>query len=100
MWHGGLHGEAETLAECYRSCLAVAREMKLTSISFPSISTGAYGFPIEKAAPIALSTVKEVLAQLRASGAGDEVPLKEVRFVLFSDRDLEFYTSQMGNSPQ
>jgi O-acetyl-ADP-ribose deacetylase (regulator of RNase III) len=98
VWHGGELGEAEILAECYRSCLEVAREMGLRSISFPSISTGAYGFPIERACPIALRTVHESLARHLTpglDGGGIAVPLTEVRFVLFNGHDLEFYLAQL-----
>ena len=57
VWGRGLAGEADALRRCYESCLALAREHGLRSIAFPSISTGAYGYPIEQAAPIAVRAV-------------------------------------------
>ena len=83
IWHGGNYGEEEKLANCYRNSLKLAAENKIKSIAFPSISTGAYGFPIEKAAPIALEEVKKFLKK------NNEV--KEVVFVLFSDKDFQIY---------
>jgi Predicted phosphatase homologous to the C-terminal domain of histone macroH2A1 len=61
VWHGGGNGEAELLAGCYRNSLKLALENGLNSIAFPAISTGVYGYPKEKAAEIAVSTVKEIL---------------------------------------
>src|SRR5258708_6132466 len=57
IWRGGAAGEHETLAACYRACLAVALEHSWTTIAFPAISTGVYGFPREAAAEIAVATV-------------------------------------------
>jgi O-acetyl-ADP-ribose deacetylase (regulator of RNase III) len=83
VWRGGGSEEEKLLANAYRSSLRVAHENGLTSVAFPSISTGAYGYPIEKAARIALGTVKAFL---------EETPfLDEVVFVLFSERDYEVY---------
>ncbi|MBI4408786.1 MAG: O-acetyl-ADP-ribose deacetylase [Gemmatimonadetes bacterium] len=83
-WHGGGAGEAELLASAYRSTLARAREEGLRTLAFPSISTGAYGYPIEAAARVALGAVAD---ELRVhAGAFDEV-----RFVLFSAADLAVY---------
>jgi O-acetyl-ADP-ribose deacetylase (regulator of RNase III) len=83
VYHGGDRGEAELLASCYRRSLEIAEERGLKSIAFPAISCGAYGYPIEEAAEIAVRA------------AGDEVkaggPLELVRFVLFSDADLRVY---------
>jgi O-acetyl-ADP-ribose deacetylase (regulator of RNase III) len=83
VWHGGRQDEERKLAECYRNSLRLALENGLETVAFPSISTGAYGFPIEKATPIALDTVKEVLEENPA--------LKKVIFVCFSDGDLQVY---------
>lgn len=55
VWDGGADGEEETLRRCYRSCLALAAEHSLVSVAFPCISTGAYGFPIDLAAAIAVA---------------------------------------------
>jgi O-acetyl-ADP-ribose deacetylase (regulator of RNase III) len=84
VWRGGRHGEREQLASAYRNTLDRARAEGLRTVAFPSLSTGAYGYPIEAAADVALSTVCEVL---RAHGRAFD----EVRFVLFSDRDLQTY---------
>jgi O-acetyl-ADP-ribose deacetylase (regulator of RNase III) len=62
VWHGGGAGEPETLAACYRACLAIARDNGLAAIAFPAISTGIYGFPREPAAQIAVATVAAHLA--------------------------------------
>ena len=63
VWHGGGAGEDAALAGCYRHALALAAAAGLTSIAFPAISTGAYGFPAERAARIAVATVADVLAR-------------------------------------
>jgi O-acetyl-ADP-ribose deacetylase (regulator of RNase III) len=83
VWRGGIHGEPELLAEAYLNSLKVAVSKGLKSIAFPSISTGAYGYPIQKASRIALTTVKEFLEK--------EDRLDKVTFVLFTKRDLEIY---------
>ena len=64
VWHGGEHGEDELLANCYRTSFALAEQHGLRTIAFPSISTGAYGFPMDRAAGIA---VREISALLRKS---------------------------------
>jgi O-acetyl-ADP-ribose deacetylase (regulator of RNase III) len=87
VWQGGGAGEAETLARCYRSSLALAVSSGLRSIAFPSISTGAYGYPVEDAATVATTAVRETLEP----GS----PLVLVKWVLFSDRDLEAYRSAL-----
>jgi O-acetyl-ADP-ribose deacetylase len=61
VWQGGAHGEDDLLASCYRASLALARDHSLASIAFPSISTGVYGFPADRAAGIAVATVIEAL---------------------------------------
>ena len=61
VWHGGSHGEDELLSSCYRSSLALAEQHHLRSIAFPSISTGAYRFPIERASRIAVTEIKQFL---------------------------------------
>ena len=85
VWHGGDRGEAELLRSCYRNCLALAAEHSLRSIAFPGISTGAYGYPKEAAAAIAVATVRECLEQ-------QEGQLAEVIFCCFSAADLQIYT--------
>jgi O-acetyl-ADP-ribose deacetylase len=87
VWTGGHNGEALTLARCYRNSLALAAARGLRSVAFPSISTGAYGYPVPDAAAVALAAVHEVLE------AGSPVEL--VRFVLFSDSDLAVYREEL-----
>jgi len=91
VWRGGERGESETLARCYRSCLAVATREGLSSVAFPSISTGAYGFPAPQASVVAVTAVTDVLR------AGS--PLHLVRFVLFSDADLDAYCRALAALP-
>jgi O-acetyl-ADP-ribose deacetylase (regulator of RNase III) len=88
VWSDGGRGEEDLLASAYRSSLAIAAQRRITSIAFPSISTGAYGFPVERAAEIALRTVHDFVA--RESHA-----ITEARFVLFSDTDLVFYGASL-----
>jgi O-acetyl-ADP-ribose deacetylase (regulator of RNase III) len=83
VWHGGGSGEDALLADCYRNSLKLAEAAGLQSVAFPSISTGAYGFPIDRATPIALQTTREVL---------EEKPgLNKVIFVCFSQADFDVY---------
>jgi len=83
VWRGGTSGEPELLAEAYRNSLKLAVSKGLKTIAFPSISTGAYGYPIEEASRIAIATVKEFLNK--------EDKLEKVVFVLFTRHDLEIY---------
>ncbi len=83
VWRGGNHGEAALLAQAYQNSLKLAAFKGLKTIAFPSISTGAYGYPVEDASRVAVKTVKEFLAK--------EDKLDKVIFVLFSDRDFEIY---------
>jgi O-acetyl-ADP-ribose deacetylase (regulator of RNase III) len=80
--YGGRPGDAVLLAACYTNSLRLAHEHGLRSLSFPSISTGAYRYPIAEAAPIAIAAVIDALPRY---------PLAEIRFVLFSARDYEIY---------
>jgi O-acetyl-ADP-ribose deacetylase (regulator of RNase III) len=88
-WHGGEEGEADLLANAYRHALDQAQHHDLHSVAFPSISTGAYGYPIDQAARIALQTVLDVLDD--HPGAFDEV-----RFVLFSASDFATYDDALS----
>jgi O-acetyl-ADP-ribose deacetylase (regulator of RNase III) len=83
IWHGGTSGEPELLAEAYRNSLRLAVSRGITTIAFPSISTGAYGYPIEKASRVALVAVKEFLEK--------EDRIEKVVFVLFTKHDFEIY---------
>jgi O-acetyl-ADP-ribose deacetylase (regulator of RNase III) len=83
IWRGGTQGETGLLAEAYGNSLRLAVSKGLKTIAFPSISTGAYRYPIEKASRIALATVKEFLEK--------EDKLDNVVFVLFTKKDLEIY---------
>ena len=62
VWHGGDQREEELLASTYRACLALAREHRITRIAFPAISTGIYGYPLEEACRIAVTTIRTFLS--------------------------------------
>jgi O-acetyl-ADP-ribose deacetylase (regulator of RNase III) len=83
VWHGGNQGEPELLASCYERSLELAKENDLHSVAFPSISTGVYGYPIDKAAKVAQSTVRSWLEQ-------NPQP-ERVTFCCFSQSDLQVY---------
>jgi O-acetyl-ADP-ribose deacetylase (regulator of RNase III) len=87
VWEGGGRGEDDLLASAYRRSVEVGVELGCRSISFPAISTGIYGFPIERAAPIALAT-----ARTAAEAAGGD---QRLVFVLFSPADLEVYRAAL-----
>ena len=84
VYRDGMQGEPELLASCYKTCLTLSDELGATTVSFPSISTGAYGYPVEKAAPIAMGIVAEYLEDERSA-------ITEVTFVLFSSQDYSAY---------
>jgi len=92
VWRGGKQKEPELLADAYRNSLKLAVSKGLKTIAFPSISTGAYGYPIEKASRIALATVKDFLEK--------EDNLDKVMFVLFSRDDLEIYKNAGKEAPR
>jgi len=87
IWRGGQHAEDNLLANCYRNSLALAGQNNVRSIAFPSISTGVYGFPIARAARIAVSEVK--------SGLEQDSTLEKVIFVCFSKSDYNVYQSTL-----
>lgn len=87
VYRDGRHGEADLLASAYRRSIEVAVANGARSIAFPSISTGAYRYPVAEAANIALQTVVQQAAALP--------DVKLVRFVLFSDADLRVYESAL-----
>jgi len=82
VWNGGTHREDELLAGCYRRAIELAREHGAKSIAFPAISTGIYGFPSDRAAKIAIQTVREHIE-------GSEV--EEVQFVCFGEETRRIY---------
>ena len=83
IWRGGNHGEPETLASCYRNSLELAGGNAIQTIAFPAISCGAYGYPIQEAAEIALKTTREFLANT------DKID--KVIFVLWGEDVYEAY---------
>jgi len=89
VWHGGNKGEPALLASAYQESLKLAAENNLSSISFPSISTGAYGYPVAEAAKIALGTVATFLKE-------DVTSIKEVVFVLFDSVTYGSYSLALG----
>lgn len=84
VWYGGESNEPETLASCYRECLRLAGKLKCSTISFPSISTGAFGYPVHDAARVALRAVVESLREPSHS-------VTLVRFVLFDSHSHNAY---------
>ena len=83
VWNGGNDGEPALLASCYRRSLDVAAEHGLSSVAFPAISTGVYGYPVEPASSIAIDTVRDV---------SDRLPMiDDVVFCCFSQRHLDVY---------
>jgi O-acetyl-ADP-ribose deacetylase (regulator of RNase III) len=89
-WYGGKSNEAQVLASAYKESLKVAEQYKLSSISFPSISTGAYRYPVDKAAKVAVDTVILFLKE-------EAMSLKEVRFVLFDTKTYEVYQTALNS---
>ena len=86
IWHGGTANEEQLLALCYRNSLELVKKYSLRTIAFPSISTGAYRFPIEKAADIAYKTIDTFLKD-------NPDVFDKVIFVLFSYKDFSIYKS-------
>ena len=84
VWNGGNHNEDALLADCYRNSLVLAAENQIKTIAFPSISTGIYAFPVERAAKIAVRTVREYLE-------GNPGQFDMVMWVLFDDRTKKAY---------
>jgi O-acetyl-ADP-ribose deacetylase (regulator of RNase III) len=88
IWRGGNKGERELLASAYNESLILAAKNGLTSVSFPSISTGAYGYPVDEAAGVAVKTVKDFLKKQESS-------VTEVVFVLFDSATFSVYASKL-----
>lgn len=90
VWHGGDHDEAELLASCYRRSLELAHEYMLKSIAFPAISTGAYGYPLEAAARVAIDSVRNWLI--------GNTTLERVVFVCFDGQTISTYERLLRES--
>ena len=90
-WQGGHRAEDRLLRDAYQNSLMRAAEAGALSVAFPSISTGAYGFPMQRAAPIAVAAVCDALLP--------SAPFEEVRFVLFSHKDLALYQAALEQRP-
>lgn len=90
VWRGGNNGEPELLASCYRRAMEIAAAKGVTSMAFPSISTGIYGYPIELAAGVAVSSVRHALQQPSS--------LTEVVFCCFSAQDLAVYERVLADT--
>ena len=88
VWHGGGHNEPALLASCYRSCLTLASENGCRTVDFPSISTGVYHFPLDRAAEIAVNTIADFLE------AHPEI--ERVRMVCFDERTKSFYDEALA----
>ena len=88
VWYGGIHGEVELLAGCYKHSLELAMEHGIRSIAFPSISTGVYSYPVQQAAEIAVQTVMKVI---------EEYPyaFDEILWVLFDERTKLVYDGRL-----
>jgi O-acetyl-ADP-ribose deacetylase (regulator of RNase III) len=90
VWHGGRQGEPELLASCYRRSLELALAHGITTLAFPSISTGIYGYPLEEAAKIAIASTRKSVVKFPA--------IREVIFCCFSAGDLAVYERQLNES--
>jgi len=90
VWHGGSRGEAELLASCYRVSFQLAEAQGLSSIAFPAISCGVYGYPVDQAAAIAVSTVTDELQKSSSVTA--------VLFVCFGDTVFSAFSERLANS--
>ena len=84
VWHGGISKEAELLRSCYQRSLELAEENGITSIAFPAISTGIYGYPFREATKIAINTVKEFSLK--------NTCVNEIIFCCFTDNDYRYYS--------
>ncbi len=90
IWQDGDSGEPELLASCYKESLALAAENNVKSIAFPSISTGVYGYPTEKAADVALQTIRDLAER------DDTIPTL-IQFVLFDDATYGCYSDALSD---
>lgn len=90
VWRGGTSGEPELLASCYRRSLQVADANGVRTIAFPSISTGIYGYPVDLAASVAISTVREAV---------EDLEIQSITFCCFSESDLHVYEAALAQLP-
>ena len=90
VWQGGNEGESDLLASCYKACLQLAVENEVNSIAFPSISTGVYGYPTDKAAKVALQTICDL------DDSGTKAP-ESIQFILFDDATYNCYVEALSN---
>ena len=88
IWRGGKWGEEELLANCYKNCLALAKEHGVKTIAFPSISTGVYRFPVGQAAKIAVGEILNFLNQ--------DDSIEQVTIVCFDDKTKEYYVDALA----
>jgi O-acetyl-ADP-ribose deacetylase (regulator of RNase III) len=88
VWDGGGYGEAELLANCYRKSLKLAEQNAITSIAFPAISTGVYGYPLDEATRIAVREVRRLLPSAPS--------LRQVIFACFDERALKAYRQALS----
>jgi O-acetyl-ADP-ribose deacetylase (regulator of RNase III) len=99
IWAGGAEGEARILSSCYSRCIALALLLGARSIAFPAISTGAYGYPKELAAPLAFEAVKEALKGAAALGAAAFSAGLAVLFVFSTEADARVFIAANGGIP-
>ncbi|MFI9509800.1 O-acetyl-ADP-ribose deacetylase [Nocardia sp. NPDC052566] len=85
IWEGGNHAEPETLASCYRRCLEVADELRAETLAFPAISTGVYGFPADRAAHIAVTTLRTTPTNVR-----------HIRLIAFDQRTYRLLADELA----
>jgi O-acetyl-ADP-ribose deacetylase (regulator of RNase III) len=97
VWRGGGGNEAQLLASAYRNSLALALDYALKTIAFPSISTGAYGYPLDQAAAVALAAVSQFLKETLEKQSEPSKPwsFEEIRFVLFDPATLSAYQTAL-----
>ena len=88
VWHGGQKGESNLLKACYRNSMLLAKQYGIRRIAFPSISTGAFRYPVREAAAIAVETVKQVIDEHKEA-------FDLIEWVIFSQENFEIYNAQI-----
>jgi O-acetyl-ADP-ribose deacetylase len=94
VWKGGAKGEADALAACYRNALDAAHELGLASVGLPSISTGVYGYPLDRAAPLAVTTVREWVS------AHPETTIVRIVFAMFQGEEYARFKEALGDADE